>query len=245
LTLAGAGFACLVIHALWLEVVRVLVKPEVLQGSLLLRYTEALQYQISVLFFALGFTAFLACFFVALADVSWSQDGSFAKRFGVRLLAIVAGVSCLVLVPAAEEQAKAFYPLLRESPLGRVYRSDVEFAARLEATIGAEERVLLPGRLAESRNEHWIFTTDAGRAVPLFSDVRTSFFLGLDGGSFTAGAYQAHVQPPNFDPVWLRSQNVLWLVESGNFPARILANHYERVMGNDHAVLWRLRPAGP
>ena len=245
LTLAGAGFACLVIHALWLEVVRVLVKPEVLQGSLLLRYTEALQYQISVLFFALGFTAFLACFLVALADVSWSQDGSFAKRFGVRLLAIVAGVSCLVLVPAAEEQAKAFYPLLRESSLGSVYRSDVEFAAQLEATIGAEERVLLPGRLAESRNEHWIFTTDAGRAVPLFSDVRTSFFLGLDGGSFTAGAYQAHVQPPNFDPVWLRSQNVLWLVESGNFPARILANHYERVMGNDHAVLWRLRPAGP
>lgn len=241
LTLAGVTLACLVIHALWLEVVRMLARPEVLQGSLLLRYTEALQYQLSVLFFALGFSAL----FAALADLRWPEDKSFAKRFGARLVVISAGVSCLVLVPAAEEQAKIFYPRLRESPLGQVYASDVEFVARAKKRIGDEERVLLPGRLAQSRTEHWIFTTDAGRAVPLFSDIRTSFFLGLDGWSFTAGAYEAHVEAPNFDPVWLRSKNVLWLVESGNFPARILANHYERVLGNDHAVLWRLRPVEP
>jgi hypothetical protein len=95
--------------------------------------------------------------------------------------------------------------------------------------------------MVRTATEHWVFTTDAGRAVPLFSDLRTSFFLGLDGWAFTAGAYQAHVKPPNFDPVWLRAQNVLWLIESGNFPVRILAKHYERMFGDDHAVLWRLR----
>jgi hypothetical protein len=75
----------------------------------------------------------------------------------------------------------------------------------------------------------------------LYSNVKTSFFFGLDGWAFTAGAYEAHVAFPHFDPVWLRAQKVLWLVESGNFPPPILKAFYERRFGNDHAVLWRLR----
>lgn len=235
LTLAVAAFACLAIHALWLEIALLLAKPEVLQGALLARYTQSLQYQINTLFFAIGFTALL----VEMFGNESGEDKTSGKRLAMGL--VIAVGSLPLLGSAGVDQARAYYPRLRESPLGRVYASDIEFLARARERIGDEERVLLPGRLVGTPHEHWILTTHAGRAVPLFSDIRTSFFLGLDGESFTAGAYQAHVQPPNFDPVWLRSKNILWLIESGNFPIRMLAKHYKRVFGNDHAVLWQLR----
>jgi hypothetical protein len=238
LVLAGVAFVGIVIHALWLEATHQLAKPGVLQGTLLVRYTDSLQYQITTLFFAVGITALATIVFGA----GTGKRESFGMRLGTGLLALgVCAGSLPLLVPAAMSQAGDYYPPLRASPLGIVYPSDLALLERAEKIIGREERVLLPGRMTRTATEHWVFTTDAGRAVPLFSDLRTSFFLGLDGWAFTAGAYQAHVKPPNFDPVWLRAQNVLWLIESGNFPVRILAKHYERMFGDDHAVLWRLR----
>jgi hypothetical protein len=231
-------FCCVALHAVWSELTPHLARPGVLQSQLLVRYSQALQYQLSTLLYPVCFTSALV-----LSLGFASGDGESGRRLLPRLIGLtLSGASLIWLVPASLVQAEDYYPKLRDSSLGQVFASDIEFVRRAQQEIGLEERALLPGRRRQTRNEHWIFTTGAGRAVPLFSDIRTSFFLGLDGWAFTAGAYQVHVEGNQFDPDWLRSHNVLWLVDSGDFPQRILKRHYDRVFGDHHAVLWRLRP---
>ncbi len=237
---AGAALGTLLIHAVWSEIAQQLGRPGVLQTRLLAQYTSSLQQQINLMFFGLAPAVLLALFLVSFDR----RRGFRPPRMRNRKFAVAVGLALLsvpFLATTHREHHSKFYSQLRNSPLGRVYASDADFAQRVQAQVGHDERVLLPGRPRRMPGEHWVFTTEASRAIPLFSNARTSFFLGLDGWAYTAGAYEAHVDPPNFDPQWLRAERLVWLVESGNFPMQILKRHYERVFGNDHAVLWRLR----
>jgi len=237
---AGAALAAVLIHGIWSEFTPQVARPGVLQTRLLVQYSHALQQQINLMFYSLTPGVLLGLLLGLLDRRSVRLAGherSVELALGLGLVA----VSLPFLYASHQDHRAGFYSELRNSPLGYVYASDIEFATRVRERVGPDERVLLPGRLRRAPGEHWIFSTDAGRAIPLYSNVKTSFFLGLDGWAYTAGAYEAHVQPPNFDPQWLRAENTLWLVDSGNFPRRILATHYEREFGDDHAVLWRLR----
>jgi hypothetical protein len=245
LWLVGGGFFVLAVHGLWCEIAGVLVKPGVLQSVLLTRYSYSLQNQMSLALFALFLTATLS---LAASQAERARPGGGASQTAAaRIPLAIVLASLLFALPALGRRsariAKEFHPKLRESPLGRVEGRDVEFAHSLEAMIPIGERVLLPGRVRRTGIEHWILTTGAGRALPLFTPVRTSFFLGLDGRAFTPNAYETHVRR-EFDEDWLRSHRILWLVESGNFPARILRSRYRLVSGNDRVNLWRLRDAG-
>lgn len=237
--LAGATLIAVVIHGVWSEFTPQISRPGVLQSRLLVQYSHALQQQIVVLFYSLVPTIILALM-LRLLDREVASPPERARSIALALALGVVASSLPVLHAGLQDHRTRFYSEFRNSPLGYVYASDIEFAAQVEERVGAEERVLLPGRLRRAPGEHWIFSTDAGRGIPLYSGVKTSFFLGLDGVAYTAGAYESHVALPNFDPEWLHRENVLWLVESGNFPVSILAAHYERVFGDNHAVLWRL-----
>lgn len=240
LLFAVSSVAVVVIHGAWNEFVPHIVRPGALQTRLLVQYTDALQLQITLLFFGI-----LLMLLMSMLS-NWKRPGNEEERsppsrsvtFSIIVL-IVAGAPT-TLIQEANHRVD-FYDVLRTSPLGEVTPSDAEFAQLLHTYVPEDQRVLLPGRLRRPRGERWIFTTDAGRSVALFSGVRTSFFLGLDGHAFTANAYSAHVKPSNFDPVWLRAQNTTWMLESGNYPTRILEAHYERVAGTDRVSLWRLR----
>ncbi len=230
----------LAVHALWSETTPQFGQANVLQTELLVRYTHGLQRQINLLFFSIAPATLVG---LVLASVStWRTPEAARSTWIDHGTTIAAAALCIPLAyTALQIHQTTHIDALRRSPLGEIYASDVEFAQRVEAEVGDDGRVLLPGRSHRTRHEHWILTNHAGRAIPLYSNVKTSFFFGLDGWAFTAGAYQTHVAPPHFDPVWLRAQKVLWLVESGNFPLPILNAFYERRFGNDHAVLWRLR----
>ena len=233
--LALASFVIVLLHGIWSESASTLGQPEVLQTRLLNRYSQALQEQLERLFFTLVPGLIFALSTMRRVDAPrWKES--------VAVCALVIASVPFLWTRLATQQT-SFYGELRNSPLGAVYASDAAFAVQIQSHVAEQERVLLPGRLRRIPGEHWIFTTDAGRAVALFSDVRTSFFLGLDGWAFTAGAYEAHVQPSNFDPTWLRAKNVLWLFDSGSFPPRLLNAHYTSVARGENAILWRLRDA--
>jgi hypothetical protein len=230
-------FAVVVLHALWTAVVPAFGQAEVLQTRLLTQYTRALQEQLELVFLAVVPLALLATAMSLPAAI----DAGGRKR--LRWAFVAALVALPFLLTSAISQRTAFHAALRESPLGAVHRGDVEFARRVADHVPADERVLLPGRTRRLPGEHWVFTTDAGRALPLFTDAPTSFFLGLDGWAFTAGAYQAHVAPPRFDPTWLRAQRIDWLLDSGQLPPQLVKQHYDLALRGDNAVLWRLREA--
>lgn len=241
---SGALLAVLVTHGVWAAFTPHVGRAEVLQSRLLMQYSLTLQQQINLLFFSLAPTL-IVCMCAALLE-RIPRLHSLRGRTGEFL---IAGGTIAALVPYGQATFDVhrahYYAALRTSPLGYVYPTDLEFIEGVVGRVGDsgdnEERVLLPGRLRRAPSEHWVFTTDVARALPLYTNVKTSFFLGLDGAAFTAGAYDAHVHPPNFDADWLRAADVVWLVDSGNFPPRILKQHYTKVFGNDHAVLWRLR----
>jgi len=232
-----ASFAALVsvglIHALWTALTPALSRPGVLQTRLLVQYSRALQEQIELMILAI---VPLALTTLMLAG----QSGAASRRTAL----VVLLVALFGIAPLAGVQLDNAYPALRTSPLGEVQAEDVDFARRAVAHVPQEERILLPGRRRRIPDEHWVFTIDAGRAVPLFTDARTSFFLGLDGWSFTADHYAAHVEPPHFDPLWLREHAVLWIFDSGQFSRRFLERHYERALQGARASLWRLREPG-
>ncbi|MCP5039749.1 MAG: hypothetical protein GY944_01890 [bacterium] len=239
--LASAAFAVVGLHAIWAASTPFLARPGVLQTRLLVQYSRALQEQLELLFLALVPTLLVT---LGLELVERRAPHLARSR---RRVVMIASFSVLLasspfLAARFEAQRGQFYDPLRSSPLGAVYASDAAFARQIEDRVEQEERVLLPGRLRRLPGEHWVFTTDAGRAIPLFGRVRTSFFLGLDGWAFTAGAYEAHVEPPRFDPDWLRANNVVWLVDSGSFPQHLLRTHYEPALRSEHALLWRLKP---
>ncbi len=232
-------FAVVVLHALWTTVTPALGQSDVLQTRLLAQYTRALQEQLELMFLAFVPLALLGTLVPSPATI----DGG--DRRHLRWVIAAALLATPFLLASAVAQQAAFQPALRTSPLGAVYGADVEFARRVADHVPAHERVLLPGRTRRLPGEHWVFTTDAGRALPLFTNTRTSFFLGLDGWAFTADAYQAHVAPPRFDPTWLRAQRVNWLLDSGQLPPPLLKQHYELALRSDNALLWRLRePTG-
>ena len=240
LRFAGAVLVLFLVHAVWAEVVPQLGKEGVLQTRLLIQYTHAMQQQISMMFFSVAPMMLVALLLVHFAAGSSEHGGrSVWLEHGVTITALV--VSLPLFYTAQRANLSAHYDAMRRCPLGELYSSDVEFAQKVAERVNDDERVLLPGRSRRVPDEHWVLTTEVGRAIPLYSDVKTSFFLGLDGQSFTPGAYLAHVKPPNFDREWLRQKNVVWLVESGKFSPRILNRHYDRVFGNDRAVLWKLR----
>lgn len=221
-------FGVVGIHGLWTVLTPALARPGVLQTRLLIQYSRALQEQLETMLFA---------FVPLLLWSAWISSRS-RVRAGRAIGAAAIVTPCLLALTLLQHASHR--EALRTSPLGMVHPVDVEFVREVARVVPRKERVLLPGRSRRLPGEHWVFTTDAGRAVPLFSGTRTSFFLGLDGWAFTGEAYEAHVAPV-LDPTWLRAHETLWLLDSGQLPARQLRRHYEVALRGENAVLWRLR----
>ncbi len=233
-TLYGALAVVALGHALWTAITPALAEPGVLQTRLLVQYARQLQEQLELVILAITPVILLTM---------WTTQARWPHPTPTRLALICVLIGVPVVAATLPTRIDTHYGALRTSPLGEVHAGDVAFAKQVEAHVPSNERVLLPGRTRRLPGEHWVFTIDVGRALPLFSDTRTSFFLGLDGWAFDADAYVAHVAPPRFDAQWLREHEVHWLLDSGQFSPRFLDKHYERALTSDNAGLWRLRGA--
>ncbi len=238
--LCAVGF--IAIHAIWLECVPMIAKPNVLQSVLLIRYTQAVQDQATLAFFTL-----LVCIPIVLTlafvdPLEGDVRGSSLARISLPLLLLCAGIlaSTPSLYALARENWREFNLELNKSPFGTIEMADVAFLREIAQMIPEGERVMLPGRLRRTGIEHWIFSTGIGRALPLFTDTRTSFFLGLDGRAFTPAAYIRHIRE-GVDREWLHSLGVVWLIENGNFHPKSLRRHWRLVAGSAQGNLWHLR----
>ena len=137
------------------------------------------------------------------------------------LAATAAALAVLALLalrnPGLPDEAWRAYARdgLRIAPpsLGAIEPADLAFLREAERVVPPGERVLLPGIVAETRHEIWDYALASSRALPLYTDIRFAFFLGLGPSAASAPEYRARVCDA-FDVGWLREQGVGWIFTS-------------------------------
>ena len=125
---------------------------------------------------------------------------------------------------------------------GHITEDDVRLVKWAEQYIPDDERVIGPtSTQAGHPEDEWVFAQWGFRAFPLYSNVKTAFFYGLDGSQFNYKSHQRYIAN-GVDYAWLREQKILWLYTSNQIFNRFDLSKYELKFQTGASALWRLRP---
>lgn len=130
--------------------------------------------------------------------------------------------------------------------MGPILPEDLRLARAAAKTMGADEKILLPGVVKQMNDfEVWFLTLGGARSIPLYTDVPFAFFHGVGA---SAADYRDHVCD-RLDLPWLASRGIVWLYESRSVAGATCVHgwpeardrYFELKVSDATASLWRLR----
>lgn len=157
-------------------------------------------------------TQFLLLFLASLAAIIIAD-------FRVKKKTVIILVFLLGVFYQGRKNFRKFFRL--DAPAGHVTETDFQAIRWLETYLKGknETRVALTGLLFDTGKEYWVFPSNGARVLPLYTNIKTAFFYGIDGVDFKAENYERHVYH-RVDVPWLCSKNVGYIFDSGKHVIR-------------------------